>query len=127
MLTIRAASTPSRKVMMKASSMGGGDLYDYENEFQLYKDSRRAPPPSTREVTRACDLNHIAGNRSPADCAERASPGSGWNGEAVEREASVSPAMESTKCGAAELCRLPQFDRISLRVMQASEAPNVGI
>ena len=27
----------------------------------------------------------------------------------------------------AELCRLPQFDGISLRVMQTSEAPNVGI
>ncbi len=27
----------------------------------------------------------------------------------------------------AELCRLPQFDGISLRVMQTSEAPNMGI
>jgi hypothetical protein len=45
------------------------------------------------------------------------------NGKMIRRESPWGKHL----MWSAELCMLPQFDGISLRVMQTSEAPNVGI
>src|ERR1700746_715533 len=63
MPTMRAASTPSRKVTIKACSILGERPSDFENEFQfqLYKDSVPPLGPSTPGITRGCDLDHTRG------------------------------------------------------------------
>ena len=45
------------------------------------------------------------------------------------REALQCAALQwvALQCVAPELCGLPQFDGISLRVMKTSEAPNAGV
>src|SRR6201988_222432 len=82
MPTIKAASTPSRSVTMNACNMATSAPLDFENEFQfqLYKDSRLRREASTREITRACDLNHVeeatgaAESAGPLPVAETTSP-----------------------------------------------------
>src|ERR1700747_1566213 len=73
MPTIRAASTPSRSVTIKACNILGISPCDFENEFQfqLYKDSVPRQTPSTRDVTRGGDLCHTTGRRRDSESAQK--------------------------------------------------------
>src|ERR1041385_264792 len=64
MPTMRAASTPSRRVTIRASSMGAGsDDYEIEIHFQHQKFYSRAAPRSTKGITQACDGGHRGKSR----------------------------------------------------------------